>query len=169
MINYSHSVSPKEREMEDKDPVHISLKWLKHLAAGATGQEIEARTLQGLQVVQARKGYFLCTFVVPDRASDENGNWHAGAIATLIDVVGAAAVFSLAGHINVSVDFSVSFYSTVKIDEQVEIEAKIAGVQGKMTSVVVEVRRQNKGELVALGKQWMVSNFTVNVNQVSKL
>ncbi|KAF5726871.1 putative Thioesterase superfamily protein [Tripterygium wilfordii] len=136
--------------MEETDHVHSPLKLLKELSAGATGQELDARTLQGLQVAQARKGYFLCTFIVPDLTSDENGNWHGGAIATLIEVVGAAAVNSLAGHFNLTVDFSVSYYSTVKIHEQVEIEAKIAGNKGKLTAVVVEVRRQDSRELVAL-------------------
>lgn len=38
-----------------------------------------------------------------------------GALATLIDDVGAAAIFSLSGHIKASLDFSISFYSTAKI------------------------------------------------------
>lgn len=46
---------------------------------------------------------------------DQRGNWHAGAMATLIDDVGASAIYSAVGQIKVSVDFNVSYISTVKI------------------------------------------------------
>lgn len=36
-------------------------------------------------------------------------------MATLIDDVGAAAIYSSVGHIRASVDFNVSYFSTVKV------------------------------------------------------
>lgn len=36
-----------------------------------------------------------------------------------------------------------------------EIEAKVVGEKGRLMSVVVEVRRKDNGELIALAKQWM--------------
>ncbi|KAF2301194.1 hypothetical protein GH714_020762 [Hevea brasiliensis] len=86
---------------------------------------------------------------------DGHGNWHVGAMATLIDDVGAAAILSLTGHIKGSLDFNISFYFPAKIQEEVEIEAKVVGEKGRLVSVVVEVRKKDNGELIALAKQWM--------------
>nr|DAD35564.1 TPA_asm: hypothetical protein HUJ06_006204 [Nelumbo nucifera] len=49
---------------------------------------------------------------------DKNDNWQAGAIATLIDLVGVAVIkvsFSDGDVKVVTVDFSVSYFSTIKI------------------------------------------------------
>ncbi|XP_031279899.1 uncharacterized protein LOC116138322 isoform X2 [Pistacia vera] len=146
------------------NPVQKSNKWLKDLSEGVIGHELEALTLQGLQIVNAYPGFVRCNFTIPIRLADNHGNWQVGAMATLIDDVGAAAIYSFAGHIKASVDFIISFYSS----EEVEIEAKVVGERGRLTSVKVEVRRKDNGEVIALGKQWMVSN-SINAAQVSKL
>ncbi|XP_021298685.1 uncharacterized protein LOC110427470 isoform X2 [Herrania umbratica] len=143
--------------MEDGS-VQKSLKWLVDLSKGTISHELEALTLEGLQSLQGQKGFIRCNFVVPSRASDADGNWHVGAMATLIDDVGAAAIYSVADHVKASLDFSISIYSTAKIQEEVEIEAKVTGDKGKLAHVVVEVRRKENRELIALGKQWMASS-----------
>ncbi|XWS20261.1 hypothetical protein CRYUN_Cryun31cG0085500 [Craigia yunnanensis] len=135
-----------------------SLKWLQDVTTGAIGYELESRTLQGLQVIRVHKGFVCCNFTVPTQATDVNGNWHVGAIATIIDNVGGAAVYSIGDHLNVTVNFNISYYSTAKIQEEVEIEAKVIGKKGKLTSVVVEVRKKDNGELIAIGKQWTASS-----------
>ncbi|XP_022777176.1 uncharacterized protein LOC111318578 isoform X2 [Durio zibethinus] len=119
-----------------------SLKWLQDVTTGAIGYELESRTLQGLQVIRAQRGFLRCSFIVPTHASDVNGNWHVGAIATIIDNVGGAAIYSIGDHLK----------------EEVEIEAKVIGNKGKLTSVVVDVRKKHNGELIAIGKQWTASN-----------
>ncbi|KAA3479343.1 Thioesterase superfamily [Gossypium australe] len=135
-----------------------SLKWLRDLSKGNISHELEALTLEGLQIVHAQKGSIRCNFVVPTRASDPDGNWHVGAMATLIDDVAATAIYSVVDHVKLSLDFSISFYSTAKIQEEVEIEAKVIGEKGSLTQVVVEVTRKGNRELIALGKQWMASD-----------
>ncbi|XP_019448154.1 PREDICTED: uncharacterized protein LOC109351217 isoform X2 [Lupinus angustifolius] len=101
---------------------------------------------------------------------DENGNWQTGSIATMIDIIGSLAVHSVSPMFNVSVDFSMSFYSTAKFQEEVEIEAKVVGKKEKLTSVVVDIRKKNDGEIIAIGKQWMSStNINSNRYQTSKL
>ncbi|XP_050234000.1 uncharacterized protein LOC126682387 isoform X2 [Mercurialis annua] len=147
--------------------VKMSIKWLEDLSNGITSNEIEAYSLGGLQIVEAEPGFIRCNFVVSDRISDGNGNWQMGAMATLIDDVGAAAICSFAGEIKASLDFNISFYSTAKSQEEVEIEAKVVGEKGKLTSVVIEVRRKDNGELIALGKQWMSSNNIASKASVS--
>ncbi|KAK2664623.1 hypothetical protein Ddye_003197 [Dipteronia dyeriana] len=152
--------------------VQTSVRWLQGLAEGATGSaEFDVLTLDGLEIVEARERFIRCNFIVPLRLADENGNWHVGAMATLIDDVGAAAIHTLNANIKLSVDFNISFYSTAKIQEKIEIEAKVVGVRGKLTSVQVEVRRKDNGEVIALAKQWMAStNMTASSGMIkSKL
>lgn len=38
--------------------------------------------------------------------------------------------------------------------EEIEIEAKVVGGQGKLVAFVVEIMRKSSGELIAIGKQW---------------
>ncbi|GMI93799.1 hypothetical protein like AT3G16175 [Hibiscus trionum] len=132
-----------------------SLKWLHDVTNGATGYEIEARSLRGLQVTKAQIGFLRCNFLVPAHASDMNGNWHIGAIATIVDNVGGTAVYSTGDHLKVTVSFNIQYHSTAKIQEEVEIEAKVKGENGKLTSVVIEVRNKSKnGRLIAIATQW---------------
>ncbi|RVW25805.1 hypothetical protein CK203_101077 [Vitis vinifera] len=133
-------------------------KWLEDLSKGAISHELEVITLKGMQVVHGQKGL----------VADKDGNWHVGAITTLIDIVGAAAIFSSTGQLKASVDFNISYYSTAKIQEEVEIEAKVIGHKGRLSSVVVEIRRKNNGELIALGKQWM-SSINIVPSHLSKI
>ncbi|GMN37192.1 hypothetical protein TIFTF001_006624 [Ficus carica] len=142
--------------MEDSN-LQKARKLLEDLTKGVAGSEFEILTSKGLKVITARKGFFLCHFVVPDGLLDQNGNWQAGAIATMIDNLGAVAVYSLGGPPKVSVDFSVSYFSTAKFQEEVEIEAKAVKEDGKLMAHVVEIRRKSGGELIAIGRQWMAS------------
>ncbi|KAK8664272.1 hypothetical protein V6N13_084070 [Hibiscus sabdariffa] len=136
-----------------------SLKWLDDVRNGAIGYELEARCIGGLQVTKAQTGFLRCDFTVPAHASDMNGNWHAGAIATLIDVVGGAAIYSTGHHLKVTVNFNIQYHSTAKIQEEVEIDAKANGHRGKLTSVMIKVRsKSNNQRLIALATQWTAAN-----------
>ncbi|KAE8705133.1 proline-rich receptor-like protein kinase PERK1 [Hibiscus syriacus] len=136
-----------------------SLKWLDEVTNGAIGYELEARSLRGLQVIKAQTGFLRCSFIVPATASDMNGNRHIGAIATIIDNVGGAAIYSTGHHLKVTVNFNIQYHSTAKIQEEVEIEAKVNGDRGKLTSVVIEVRnKSNNGRLIAIATQWTAAN-----------
>ena len=54
--------------------------------------------------------------------------------------------------------------------EEVEIEAKVVADKEILTSVVVEVRKKDNGELIALGKQWMATpTLKVKLGEMSKL
>ncbi|CAN1168429.1 hypothetical protein LINPERPRIM_LOCUS19208 [Linum perenne] len=125
--------------------------------------------MKGLQIVESRKGFLRCRFVVSDRITvsyDEDGNWHVGAMATLVDVVGLFAVYSLVGHFKATVDFSFSLFSTAKALEEVELEGKVVGEKERLASV--EVRKTSNRELIALGKQWM-SAHSKSLHSSSKL
>ncbi|KAE8665539.1 acyl-CoA synthetase family member 3 [Hibiscus syriacus] len=63
---------------------------------------------------------------------DVDGNWHVGALASLLDLLGGVAIFSVANRIISSVDFNVSYYRTAKIQKHVEIESKVTANRGKL-------------------------------------
>ncbi|KAL5976860.1 hypothetical protein ACLOJK_021195 [Asimina triloba] len=128
---------------------------------------LEQQTLSDLQVIKAETGRILCSFVVPKHLSDADGNWHPGAIATIIDDVCGAAIITETGLLKASAALSISYFSPAKIHEEVEIEGRVIGHKGKLTSVIAEVRKKGRGQLIAVAKQWMSgatpikSNFTV--------
>ncbi|XP_020574986.1 acyl-coenzyme A thioesterase 13-like [Phalaenopsis equestris] len=119
------------------------------------GELFDAIPLSGLRLTFTGGGRALCSYRVHASVADEEGNWHPGAIATVIDDIGAASIMSVVGEIKISVDFSISFFSRAKIGDEVEIEAKIAEDNGRLTAVVIELRHKETGRLVAIGRQWM--------------
>ncbi|XP_057454329.1 uncharacterized protein LOC130745918 [Lotus japonicus] len=155
--------------MEGSD-LDVTFKRINDLANGIDGHEIETSTTKGIRVVQAHKGFLLCDFTVHSGLLDENGNWHVGAIATLVDILGNFASFSFSSrHYQVTLDFSISYYTTAKVQEEVQVEAKVIGKQDELTSVIVEVRKKENRELVALGKLWMAVSRRHPRHQESKL
>ncbi|KAJ1388766.1 Thioesterase domain [Sesbania bispinosa] len=149
--------------------LEVILKWIQDLADGTTGHELEVLTTRSIRIVRAHKGFLLCDFTIHNGLSDENGNWHVGAIATLVDIIGSFASFSFTSYLSVTLDFSISYYSTAKVQEEVEVEGKVIGKKNELTSVIVEVRKKKNQELVAMGKQWMAVARRNSRPQASKL
>ncbi|MBA0683924.1 hypothetical protein Goari_025548, partial [Gossypium aridum] len=145
-------------KMEGGDSLKTALAWLRGVINGKIGHGLEARVLQGLHVTHAEKGFMRFDFVVPNTVSDVDGNWHVGALASLLDLIGIVTIYSFANSVISTVDFNASYYSTAKIQEHVEIESKVTANRGKLLHVVIEVRRKGNGEVIAVGKQWMASN-----------
>ncbi|WOL02189.1 hypothetical protein Cni_G10907 [Canna indica] len=111
-----------------------------------------------LCISRIQDGCVFCSFRVPAHLTDEDENWQPGAIATLIDNVGAAAIMTTEGVIKVSVEFAISYFSPAKLNEEVEIDARVVEHKGKkLTAVLVEIRKKQGGHLVAVGRQWMTS------------
>ncbi|KAJ4957535.1 hypothetical protein NE237_024646 [Protea cynaroides] len=141
---------------EEEIIVEEAKQWLEGRGQeDSTSHDIEFLPLCGIKVLEAKMGWLLCNLKVHPHLADRNGNCHAGAIATIIDVVGAAVISTYGGNIKVSVDFNISYFSTVKIQEELEIEGKVVANREKVSLNVVEVRRKEDGMLLALGKQWM--------------
>ncbi|KAL4559984.1 hypothetical protein LXL04_032132 [Taraxacum kok-saghyz] len=126
-------------------------KWLEN----STKFQLDGLALQGIRIDRVEIGVVRCNFVIPDHLSDENGNWNVGAISVLIDDMAAGAVFSYCGGNLATVDFTMSFYSMAKVNEEVEIEANVVGEKGNLVSVVIDIKKKANGEKVVVGKQWM--------------
>uniref|UniRef100_A0A2P2JUN7 Uncharacterized protein MANES_17G018900 n=1 Tax=Rhizophora mucronata TaxID=61149 RepID=A0A2P2JUN7_RHIMU len=72
--------------------------------------------LRGIRVDWVEPGFVSCTFKVPPRLTDRNGNLATGAIANLVDEVGGAVVHVEGLPMNLSVDMSISFLSSAKLN-----------------------------------------------------
>ncbi|KAG5036502.1 Acyl-coenzyme A thioesterase 13 [Glycine soja] len=145
-----------EKEMEDPS-LEVIRKWIKGLSDGTYGQEFTSTT-RVIRLVKAHKGFILCDLIIHSGLLDENGNWHVSAIATLVDIIASFTSYSVTSCLQVTLDLSISYYSTAKLQaEEVEVEAKVIRKKDELISVIVEVRKKHNGELVALGKLWMVA------------
>lgn len=109
--------------------------------------------LQGLHVDLVEPGRLICSMKVPPRLLN-NGNFlHGGATASLVDLVGSAAIFSTGAPISgVSVEINVSYLDAAYADEEIEIECKVLRVGKSVGVVSVEIRKKKTGKIIAQGR-----------------
>ncbi|XP_021734738.1 putative esterase C31F10.02 isoform X2 [Chenopodium quinoa] len=70
----------------------------------------DAFIVHGLRIDQIEHGRVLCSFNVPQRLLNTANTLHGGAIASLVDLVGSAVVFTVgAPSTGVSVEINVSY------------------------------------------------------------
>ncbi|ONM21652.1 uncharacterized protein [Zea mays] len=136
-------------------------RWLENAGAtveDAPGRGFNALPLSGVRVSLAERGRALCSLHVPPHLTDAEGNWHAGAIAAAADDVCAAAIMSVEGIIKVSIHYDISYFTTAKLHDEVEMDGRVVEQKVRMTAVAVEIRKKESGELVAIGRQWMTAS-----------
>ncbi|TQE00938.1 hypothetical protein C1H46_013478 [Malus baccata] len=88
---------------------------------------------------------------IATRPRDRSGNLTNGAIANLVDLVGISLEFG-EGLLSVSIDMSISYFSTAKINDELEITSKRIGRRGGYTGTVVVLRNKTTGEIIAEGR-----------------
>ncbi|KAK8601648.1 hypothetical protein V6N12_051477 [Hibiscus sabdariffa] len=113
--------------------------------------------LIGLHLDRIEPGFVSCTLKVPPRLTDKNGNLATGAIANIVDEIGSAAVFVIGLPMKVSVDISISFLGTAKLDDELEITSRALGQRGNYCGTSVLVRNKATGELIAEGRHSLFS------------
>jgi acyl-coenzyme A thioesterase 13 len=55
------------------------------------------------------------------------------------------------------------------MEVEVEVEGRVVSRKGKLTAVMVEVRKEEYGELFAIGRQWVTPTWPTMANKTSKL
>uniref|UniRef100_A0A7N0VIL4 Thioesterase domain-containing protein n=1 Tax=Kalanchoe fedtschenkoi TaxID=63787 RepID=A0A7N0VIL4_KALFE len=113
----------------------------------------EPFVMEGLKVERVEPGRLICSMKVPARLLNAGGFLHGGATATLVDLVGSAAIFTAGATVTgVSVEISVSYLDAAFEGEELEIESRVLRV-GKAVGVVsVEIRKKASGKIVAQGR-----------------
>ncbi|KAG9444109.1 hypothetical protein H6P81_015449 [Aristolochia fimbriata] len=107
----------------------------------------------GLSIDLVEPGRVLCSFKVPARLLN-NGNFlHGGATASLVDIVGSAAIFAAGSPTSgASLEINISYLDAAYLDEEVEIEAKILRMGKTIAVVNVELRKKKTGKIIAQGR-----------------
>nr|GEV98094.1 thioesterase superfamily [Tanacetum cinerariifolium] len=109
-------------------------------------------TLRGIRVDRFHPGFVSCSFTVPPRLTDRNGNMAVGAIANLVDEIGATMVYEKDVPMNVSIDMSISYLSTAKLNDELEISAKLLGGKRAFNGTLVLLKNKATGEVIAEGR-----------------
>ncbi|BFG28333.1 hypothetical protein CerSpe_146060 [Prunus speciosa] len=108
--------------------------------------------MKGIQVDLLEPGRIVCSFKVPPRLLNGGNFMHGGATATLVDLIGSAAILTVGTPTGVSVEINVSYLDSAYPGEEVEVEAKALRV-GKAVGVVsVELRKKKTGKIIAQGR-----------------
>ncbi|KAA3489659.1 Acyl-coenzyme A thioesterase 13 [Gossypium australe] len=124
--------------------------------------------LRGIRVDSVRPGFVSCTFRVPPRLTDKSGNLATGAVANLVDEVGGAIVHVEGLTMNVSVDMSISFLGTAKLNDEIQITSKVLGRRGSYSGTIVLVRNKVTGELIAEGRHSLFDKHAKEFLQLNK-
>ncbi|XP_043707703.1 acyl-coenzyme A thioesterase 13 [Telopea speciosissima] len=109
--------------------------------------------LQGIQVDVIEPGRVVCSMKVPPRLLNSGNFLHGGATASLVDIVGSAAIHTVGAQTTgVSIEISVSYLDAAFANEEIEIDAKVLRV-GKAIGVVnVELRKKKTAKVFAQGR-----------------
>ncbi|XP_021274768.1 acyl-coenzyme A thioesterase 13-like isoform X4 [Herrania umbratica] len=100
-------------------------------SANIDGDELPLRfferlIMHGLRVDLIEIGRVICTFKVPPRLLNGSNYLHGGATATLVDLVGSAAVYTVgAPFTGVSVEINVTFMDAAYADELKKIPLEL--------------------------------------------
>ncbi|PHT46715.1 hypothetical protein CQW23_15873 [Capsicum baccatum] len=119
----------------------------------------ECYALRGIRVDRVEPGLVFCTFKVPPRLTDREGKLASGAMANLVDAVGAGCVNVGGNPTNVSVDMSISFLSSAKVDDELEIIGQVLGKKGGYSGTSVVVKNKATGELIAEGRHSLFGKY----------
>ncbi|XP_062015438.1 uncharacterized protein LOC133731997 [Rosa rugosa] len=107
-----------------------------------TASLYEDFALRSIRVDRVEPGLVVCTLKVPPRLTDRDGNLAKGAIANVVDMVGGYVTYVEGLPMYVSVDISISYISTAKLDDELEITSKRLGQRGAYYGAIVLLRNK---------------------------
>lgn len=114
-------------------------------------------SLRGIQVDRVDHQLLVCSFKVPPRLTDNNGNLAPGAIANLVDEIGGLVIYREGLPMNVSVNISISYVSTAKLDDELEVSSRLLGRRGFIFGTMVSLKNKSTGETIAEGRHTLFS------------
>ncbi|XP_074270904.1 uncharacterized protein LOC141594811 [Silene latifolia] len=115
--------------------------------------------LRGIRVNRVEPGIIFCSFKVPPRLIDRDGNLAAGAIANLVDIVGNALIYKVNKPMNVSVNMCISYLSNAKLDDELEVTSRLLGKIGAVSGTSVIIKNKATGDIVAEGRHSLFSKL----------
>ncbi|XP_026429711.1 acyl-coenzyme A thioesterase 13-like [Papaver somniferum] len=120
------------------------------------GSSFDPLIIQGIKVDLVEPGRIICSMKVPPRLLNSGNSLNGGAMASLVDIIGAAAKYTAGAEASgVSVGINISYLDYVYLDEEIEIEAKVVRVRETVGVATVELRKKKTGKIVAQGRHTM--------------
>ncbi|CAN8295667.1 unnamed protein product [Cochlearia groenlandica] len=114
---------------------------------------IERFVTKGIKVDLIEPGRIVCSMKVPPHLLNAGNFLHGGATATLVDVIGTAAIQTTGvWQTGVSVEINVSYLDAAFLDEEIEIESKTLRVGKAVAVASVELRKKKSGKIIAQGR-----------------
>ncbi|CAA7389693.1 unnamed protein product [Spirodela intermedia] len=123
----------------------------------------EAFSIRGIRVVWAEHGLVRYSFRVTPGHTGADGNLSTGAIASLVDELGGHALLTYGHHTQVSVNISVAYLSTARIDDELEITSRVLGRKGGYSGTIVLLKNKRTGEIIAEGRHSMFGKLHSNI------
>ncbi|GLJ41995.1 hypothetical protein SUGI_0869380 [Cryptomeria japonica] len=113
------------------------------------------------------RGHVVCTWTVPARLTDASGALYAGVIATIVDDIGCVASLSDSQPQKVSVDMNISYISTAKVNDEIEVDARVLGHKGGFSMTYVNLKNKATDKQTLIKKGFIfekdAKNLTVNL------
>ncbi|XP_071715540.1 uncharacterized protein [Rutidosis leptorrhynchoides] len=119
--------------------------------------------LKGTRVDGLERGSITCSFIVPRRLTDRNGDLAVGAIANLVDAIGGAMAYEKNAPMKLSVDMSISYLSTAKLNDELEIRGKLLGEKDGYSGTLVVLKNKSTGEIIAEGRHSLMCILTSKI------
>ncbi|DBB17966.1 hypothetical protein WJX82_004459 [Trebouxia sp. C0006] len=114
-------------------------------------RNFEATALCGLRDITATRGQVVCVLPVNQRVQNRYNTLHGGCIATLVDVIGSAAIMTMNEHSGVSLQISIDYLSELPGGEECEATATVSHLGKSTATATVDLRVKRTGRLAARG------------------
>ena len=108
--------------------------------------------LRGLTVLSASPGHVRCIMPVTREKTNRYGTLHGGCAATLVDVIGTSAIFSVSPESGVSLHISVDYLSPAPAGKNVVIDSKVVRVGRTIAVASVEISSEETGQILSQGR-----------------
>lgn len=101
--------------------------------------------------VRAKDGTMSCKFTVGRRVQNRNGHLHGGCIATIVDIVGTAALLTRSTRAGVSLNIATTYLKAIPGNAVVQVDACILRQGRTIATVNVDIVDESTGEVCARG------------------
>jgi acyl-coenzyme A thioesterase 13 len=119
---------------------------------GISPEQFDTTALQGCVFgIRAEEGKVVCKLHVKKEIQNRNGHLHGGCTATIVDIVGTAALLTRSRRAGVSLAINTNYLRPVPGNRVAEIRAKIQRLGRTIGVVEVDIYDSESGQVCASG------------------
>ncbi|KAH7424209.1 hypothetical protein KP509_12G095300 [Ceratopteris richardii] len=112
-----------------------------------------------VDLLHSQPGHLFFTLKVTSGIANRYETLHGGAIGSLVEILGCAAIISITGSSTGSVsDINISYISGTPVKEELDLEAHVLKVGNKIAVASVDIRHKVSGKVAAQGRVTMYLN-----------